>query len=83
MTTFPWVGRVVRAALPPALIRPAQLVDEAGSLDPIADSDLLGWLGFTPGDAEDEPLLVWPRPGGWPAARTARGRHRAVRLRAA
>jgi hypothetical protein len=54
------------------------------AFDPTVDGDALAWLGFEPGDP-DEPLLTWPRPQHWPAARRrAGGRHRApARFRAA
>ena len=46
------------------------------TFDPSLASDALGWLGFEPGEP-DEPLLRWPQPQRWPAARRTGGRHRA------
>ena len=70
----------------PAVLRPPTTpgapVEDLGSGDP--HPDLLGWLGFAPGDTEDEPLLTWPRPAVWPSVRRSpRGRHGAMRPRAA
>jgi hypothetical protein len=63
-------------------LRSAVLVDapegcEPQAFDPSLDGDALTWLGFEPAEP-DEPLLTWPRPQHWRAARSRRaaGRHR-------
>ena len=84
VTPSSWGGRLVPAALRPAATD--QPVEDwaPGAADPVIDGDLLGWLGFTPGGPEAGPLLIWPRPDGWPAGpRSLPGRHRAFRPRAA
>ena len=80
MTTYSWVGRFVPAALCPATTGEPAEDWTGGPHDPAASGDLLGWLGFTPGHAGDEPLVTWPRPTVRPVLRRRhRGRHRALR----
>ncbi len=60
-----------------AVLRGAPEGCEPQAFDPSLDADALTWLGFEPGEP-DEPLLPWPRPERWPAARRrSSGRHRA------
>lgn len=65
------VGAARAAARIPAALRPV-VVDaapagwERGVHDPSRDGDVLTWLGFEPGRAE-EPLIPWARSADWPA----------------
>jgi hypothetical protein len=92
VTTFPSTGRLLPAALARAaaileLPAPSWAVQahevpagwERNAFDDTVDDDPFGWLGFELSDADDAPLVAWPRPERWPAARLRTGgRHRAA-----